>query len=307
MHDIVIGIPTYRRPEQLTNLLETLVPEVVSCPAIIVVADNACSPATETIIAAFAFRIPSIVSIPVPERGLAAVRNALVNHATSACPKWRWLAMLDDDGLATPGWLSTIVACAERYGADLVGGPVQGVLPAHSNRLARNSIFAQRTRRNTGLVTTLNTTQNLLISRKLVDKLPGPLFNAAYGASGGEDYELFRRTAKNNGRIAWCDEAIVMEPTPAERLTPRRILLRYYSTGQYMARIDSSFDGWLNTGFHSAKGLAGALLRLIRDYLLRFDRDAGSRGVLAVSHYFGRIAGLVGSRSLRYAGTKGRR
>jgi succinoglycan biosynthesis protein ExoM len=267
--NIVIGIPTYRRPEQLTQLLETLVPEVASLPAIIIIADNACSPRTQEIVSAFSDRLPHIRCVPVQERGIVAVRNAIVDQAFAICPEWSWLAMLDDDGFVTPGWFKRIVDCGNQYEADVVGGPVDGQLPDAVSRLARNSVFASRMRMKTGEVSRLSGAQNLLISRRLINRVQRPLFNRDYGLSGGEDYEFFRRVRRASGVMVWCDEAIVVEPTPAERLTPHSILRRYYSTGQYMARIDSGFDGRLKTGFRGLKGLAGASLRLVRDYALR--------------------------------------
>jgi hypothetical protein len=208
--------------------------------------------------------------------------------------------MLDDDGLATPGWLERIVTCGERFAADLVGGPVEGVLPEGASRLARNSVFARRRRWETGLVPTLNTTQNLLIARALTGRIGLPLFNSAYGASGGEDYDLFRRTGRAGGRIVWCDEAIVREPTPADRLSIAMVLARYYTTGIYMSRIDRSYDGRPRTWGIALKGLVAAILRTVRD-IARRDLNAGARGLLSISHYTGRVIGLMGGKTERYA------
>ena len=62
----------------------------------------------------------------------------------------------------------------------------------------------------------LNGTQNLLIGRNLLGLLGEPLFRAAYNASGGEDYDLFRRADAAGARMAWCAEAVVVEPPPPE-------------------------------------------------------------------------------------------
>jgi hypothetical protein len=230
---------------------------------------------------------------------VAQVRNALVREACTSRPGWRWLVMLDDDGLATPGWLNKLLATGEALQAHLVGGPVEGMLPAGASALARNSIFASRRRWPTGRVPTLNTTQNLAIARSTLALVAEPLFRNEYGASGGEDYDLFRRTARAHGVLAWCDEAVVHEPAPAERLTARALLYRYASTGAYMARIDRAHDGPGAAWKQAVRGLCGAAWHIVRGGL-RHDRNLAARGLLSAAHQIGRIGGLLGAQTRRY-------
>ncbi len=298
MADIVIGIPTFKRPELLQKLLSSLVNEI-NQSVWLVVADNGCSDDTKAVVTAFAADFPRCFYVPIPERGLAPVRNGLVSAVTDLVPDWRWLAMLDDDGYVSEGWLARIVACSETYDAHLTGGPVEGVLPEGANILARNSIFARRRRWKTGLVDSLNTTQNLLISRKLLTLAPAPLFRNEYSASGGEDYDLFRRVRQSGGRIAWCDEAVVFEPTPENRLSHGSVLSRYYTTGIYMSQIDRFYDGPRKTYTTAFKGFASSLLRTIGAGFRR-DRNAVAQGMLSTAHYAGRAVGLLGGSTARY-------
>lgn len=296
---LVIGIPTYRRPGQLHALLQSLLPELAAQPALVIVGDNECGSSAPAIVEAFRSRWPDAVCVPVPERGVAQVRNALVREAGERAPGWQWLVMLDDDGLATPGWLQGLLRTGLAYGAHLVGGPVRGVLPAGAGPLARNSIFAARRRWRTGPVPTLNTTQNLAIARATPGLVGLPLFRAELGASGGEDYDLFRRTARSGGTLAWCDEAVVDEPAPADRLTTRALIYRYASTGAYMARIDKTYDGAGPVWARCFKGVLGALWLALRGALRR-DPDQLARGVLSLAHQAGRFGGLLGARTHRY-------
>ena len=298
MADIVIGIPTYKRPELLQKLLSSLVNEI-DRNIWLVVADNGCSEDTKAVVTAFSVDFPRCFYVPIPERGLAPVRNGLVRTVSELVPDWRWLAMLDDDGYVCEGWLARLIACGETFDAHLTGGPVEGVLPADANILARNSIFARRRRWTTGLVESLNTTQNLLISRTLLTLAPEPLFRNEYSASGGEDYDLFRRVRQNGGRIAWCDEAVVFEPTPESRLSIRRVLSRYYTTGIYMSQIDRSYDGARKTTTTAFKGFIASLLRTITAGFCR-DSNAAAQGMLSTAHYAGRAVGLLGGRAARY-------
>jgi hypothetical protein len=208
--------------------------------------------------------------------------------------------MLDDDGRVAPDWLRPLVDCGNRFGADLVGGPVEGELPPDAGRLARNSLFAGRRRAATGPVATLNGTQNLLVARRLLALVGTPLFRADYDRSGGEDYDLFRRALAAGARMAWSAEAVVLEPVPREQLQARRLLARYYSTGVYTARIDRAFDGAGRTWLAAARGLAGTVLRG-GTATLSGDWDGAAGAMLMLGHFGGRVAGLLGARSDRYA------
>lgn len=297
--ELVIGIPTFRRPAQLRALLDSLLPELQAHPAMVIVADNDCGQQAPQVVEQFRASWPAVRCVPVAARGVTQVRNTLIAQAREEVPDWRWIVMLDDDGLATPGWLGRLLATGEQYQAHLVGGPVQGELPVGAGWLARNSVFAARGRWATGLVATLNTTQNLGISRRVLDLVSVPLFRNEYGASGGEDYDLFRRVAQAGGRFAWCDEAIIKEPAPSDRLTVPALLYRYHSTGMYMAVIDRSYDGAKQVGWRAVKGLLGNFGRLAVA-VVTLRAGAVAHSILMTSHYVGRFAGLMGGRSSRY-------
>jgi hypothetical protein len=302
VHDfggLVIGIPTFRRPEQLLKLLETLLPELQGRRAQIVVADNDCGTDAPAVIEAFRARWPDTRCIPVRERGIAQVRNALVAEAGRADPDWNWLVMLDDDGWVTPGWLEKLLGAGVRFDADFVAGQVDGQLPRDANWLARNSLYASRGGQPTGLAKTLKGAQNLAIARKALKLVPQPVFRNEYGASGGEDYDLFRRAALVKARMVWCDEAIVIEPTPAERLTPSSVLHRYSSTGVYMAKIDRTYDGMRPVVITACKGFIGACLRT-GIAAVTFSGNDCARYALQVAHFSGRLSALMGVTTSRY-------
>jgi glycosyltransferase involved in cell wall biosynthesis len=299
LRSVVVAIPTFRRLALLETLLTSLTPGLDASGVQILIGDNDCASDVVDLVAKFQARGVQIHYLPVSDRGVAQVRNALIAEASRRWPSWRWIAMLDDDGIADATWLRTLIACGERFDAHLVGGPVLGVLPDNATALARNSIFASRRRWPTGPVDTLNTTQNLAISRRCIDLLSTPLFDRRYGASGGEDYDLFRRTARAGGRIVWCDEAEVTEPAPPERLTRRGLLHRYYTTGLYMSIIDAVYDGSSATWLVGVKGLARSVVDVLVGVVRGAD-DQTAQAVLGAAHHVGRIAGSAGLLSRRY-------
>jgi succinoglycan biosynthesis protein ExoM len=300
---IVLVVPTFRRLEMLTHLMPLLLDNLKETGAKLLIADNDCDLAVEKAVNVFTEQWPETYYLPVKERGLSSVRNAMVRYAREIAPEWDWLVMIDDDSYVSEGWLSKLIFCADSNKADLAGGPVLGVLPEKAGLIARNSIVASRKRFPTGIVTGLNGTSNLAISRAMFLRVPEPLFSLAYNFSGGEDYEFFRRTRKAGCKMVWCDEAVNYEPATEAALRPANIIKRYFTTGAYMALIDSKYDGFTTTLFGAAKGLVGSIIRAP----LALFKNLGSavRECLGIAHYTGRLFGLMGWRSARYkAGEK---
>ena len=299
---IVIGIPTFRRPQMLGALLESLLPELITTPCHIIIADNECGTEVPRIVEAFRAHWPAITCCCVAERGTAAVRNELVRQANVLAPGWHWLVMLDDNSRVCQGWLHSLLAVGERFDAHAVGGPIKSPLPADASRLARKSLYARRRSWPTGIVSILNGAHNLAISRKTISLIGEPLFCPEFGESGGEDYEFFRHVGKAQGRFAWCEEAVVVKVTAAERLTAQALLYRYASTGTYMSIIDRTYDGALKTWLRAIRGIvksSGGLLLAA----LTLQLDKAARSLLHVAHYAGTIAGLLGVRTHRYTRT----
>lgn len=299
MKSIVIGIPTFNRQALLTRLLDSLIEEVRSEPAVlrIVVADNECSDRTREIV--LGRQDMPTHYVPVPERGLSHVRNAIIRAAGEQVPDWNWLVMLDDDGMVTPGWLKALIDCGERFQGDLVGGPVDGMVPDDAPVLARVSHFAGRETHPTGPIDRLQTTQNLAISRRVEGLLGFPLFDVRFNGSGGEDYDLFRRTQRAGGTLVWCDEALVLEPTPAHRLTNQALLSRAYTTGTYMGQLRRLHDGTRSEVTGAARGLVSSVAKLGLG-MVSLNSKRTARASLDVAHAVGRVAGLIGSRTSRY-------
>lgn len=289
---IVIGIPTFRRPAPLAALLESLLPQVPPSRALIIVGDNDSGTDAPRVVEAFRVRGLPVRCVPVPERGISQVRNELIRAATRACPQWRLLLMLDDDGVVLPGWFDALVDGADRLATDVVGGPVLGELPTGASLLARNSVYAGRTRHPTGPVPMLNGAQNIAVTRAICDALTDPWFDVTRGISGGEDYHFFRRILAHGGSLGWCDEAQVVEPTPLDRLRWRPLLRRTFTSNVLAARTDVELVGrskvW-NDLRHGAPQVA----RDTAAGVLRRDPDRIAKAALRVVALAGRAGGLV--------------
>ncbi|WP_168583477.1 glycosyltransferase family 2 protein [Gephyromycinifex aptenodytis] len=286
----VIAIPTFRRPELLGRLLDSLRPEVEGRDVLIVIGDNDAGHEAAAVAAASSL---NTVCIPVTERGISQVRNALIRCATQLRPQWELLLMLDDDGYVEPGWFEALVGAARTLEADVTGGPVLGSLPAQASLFARNSVYSGRERYPSGPVEALNGAQNIAISRRVVERLGDPWFPIELGSYGGEDYHFFKSVLHAGGTLAWCDEAQVTEPTPADRLRTAAIFRRAFRSNVLSARTDRQFHGSAAVARRVLGGV-GITTRNVAAGLVRRDADRLARSALDTACLAGQLNGLAG-------------
>lgn len=293
----VVGVPTYKRPAKLKALLDSLEPSLRAFDAEVVVADNACAAESQAVVEAFAARWPKTTYVPVPERGISAVRNALI--ATFETRDAAWLAMVDDDLTVKPDWLERMTAAGATHGGDIVGGPYACKPEQGLSFIVANSIFVQRPRRDTGPCPPIGGTGNTLIRRSLLEKIPAPHFQSRYGLSGGEDYEFFRRAAKAGAQFVWADDADAVEDVELDRLSPGAVFHRYYSTGNYMALIDREHDG-LGPALRSHAGNFVKALIGVMVSALRFNKVKLLTSVFRLCFAAGAMTSFLGRRIYRY-------
>lgn len=236
---VLIGIPSFRRPDSLRNLLDSLAGQtgVDGLHASVFVADNdpeqrdtmrVCADAAEQ------FRWPMSCAV-VEQPGVAAARNAILAKARAAGSDF--VAMLDDDQAAAPDWLSQLLAAQRATAADAVGGRVDYRFAAEpSNAVSRWGYFHPRPRR-LGIVPLLTGAGNVLLSCASLRQLDWPLFDVRFGASGGEDAEFFLRLARTGFRYAWAPEAVAFEDVAADRVSEKALLSRAFRTGNNEVRI----------------------------------------------------------------------
>lgn len=233
-----IIIPTYRR-------LDTLIPAVRSCiaqegaePYEIIVIDNNPDGSAREAVAGLAAESPVPVHyVPEPRPGISHARNTGV-----AAAQGRFLAFLDDDQRAGPGWLSDHLATLRRFDAGVSFGPIHPEFPSGAEvpgvalwRYTRDEkIPSGSPMPNRSPLLGSPGISNTVIDRENCVLDPQP-FDLAYGFAGGEDTLLFRQLLQRGCRMVWCAEAGVQETIPASRLTERYLLRRAFNGGQVSA------------------------------------------------------------------------
>jgi len=161
-------------------------------------------------------------------RGIPFARNASVAVALERAPAF--LAFVDDDERVDRRWLVELLAAAGRYEADVVWGPVVPHFSPGAPAWAVKSGLYGRDRFPTGHLLTWAATNNTLVRADVFSQTE-LWFDGRFAKSGGSDAEFFRRVYTAGRRLVWCDEAIVTEWFPRDRLRLRWVARRALRVG----------------------------------------------------------------------------
>jgi glycosyltransferase involved in cell wall biosynthesis len=306
MAEVVIAIPTFKRPKSLARLLNALEKLKTLRSILVLVADNDAESheghdLCQTLKARFRWPLEAIV---VKERGIAQVRNALVARALDV-KGVKFVAMIDDDEWPSEDWLDRFLRVQAATKADALQG---SILFAHEGQSewAKGREGLSSIRRPTGPVDMLQGAGNLLLTRDCLEALEAPWFDPDFALTGGEDREFFVRLSEAGMCFAWADEAIAYADVPAARLNLGWVLKRAYSVGNSDMRVTLKyFPGRLRMTRELAV-IAGAfvvspVLLLALGYTPKRRLDALS----LMSRAAGKTVALFGRRYDAYTVTHG--
>lgn len=118
---------------------------------------------------------------------IAKARNAGLEEAMARA---EWVAMVDDDQVVVPEWLTELVKVQRDNGADAVTAPVYAKFPDDSPGWVTDQPFAELwgtpVRPDGATVTDLQTANSMIRTSFLAEN-PGVRFASDLGESGGED------------------------------------------------------------------------------------------------------------------------
>jgi succinoglycan biosynthesis protein ExoM len=211
--DVSICIASYRRPEGLSRLLDSL--ERLKLPIGIrtetIVVDNDRDASAASIVKSRSSSLEPILYYVEPHRNIALARNRALSKASGD-----WIVFIDDDEVADENWIAAYLDLVEREPCDGAFGPVLPRLEEVITPWLDAQTFYARRRFATGEPLGVGDlyTSNAMVRRRLFDDRS---FDPAYGLTGGSDSELFGRMMQSGASFLWCDEAQVVEFVPPER------------------------------------------------------------------------------------------
>jgi succinoglycan biosynthesis protein ExoM len=233
---IDICVTTYKRPEQLAILLKSLGEMSIDQMSLrIIVIDNDKSGSAKTSVE----KLRDLTKLDIqyeiePIQGISYARNRALGKITAP-----YAAFLDDDEFVKPDWLLKMRGALEEFDADVVFGPVQGILADNAPIWAKSHPSFLRVSRITGTALEYGASNNVLFRSDALGN-PPLQFDTVYAHTGGEDSDFFRRLNLSGMHLIWCDEAEVFEHVPRERATIKWVCRRSFRSGQTFYRIFAS-------------------------------------------------------------------
>jgi len=300
--DVAVCVATFRRPDELAALLGSLgaleVPEGVRVWLCVV--DNDAQGSARPVVEAARARLPFPVEyLREPERNISLARNRGVARALERGAGF--VAFIDDDEVARPGWLRALVETRARFGADAVAGSVRPRLdPGAPAWAGRSGLFAQaQPAAGTPLPTAA--TSNALVSRRLLEAVPGP-FDPRFGRSGSGDSLFFTHGVRRGARVVAAPDAVVEEAVSVARARAGWVLRRAFRVGNGAVWVERALGpphrrlGWRVLA--GTLRLAGSAAVLPAAALL--GRAAAVRALWGVCYGAGCLAALAGYRYREY-------
>lgn len=299
----VVVVPTFRRPDMLAATLNSLRDQVADLSFAVVVVENDAGGRAGAAVARTAFETGALAGFCIvePAQGNVHAINAGFAAALDGFPAADLFLMMDDDEVATPAWLATMVSAAARERADVVGGPVVPRFAAGAPALmARHPVFWPAYEAS-GPVAMIYGSGNCLMRRRVFERLGRPAFDPRFNFLGGGDMDFFTRCHKAGFRSYWAADALITETVPPERARVAWILKRGLRIGAINRAVDrKNAPGLLGGAKILAKDLAILPLSFVRAL-----RDlARTRNPLVATHQLavaaGRIGGIFGKEPEPY-------
>lgn len=307
MADIVVAVPTFRRPKSLERLLRALARLETTAEVEVVVADNdAAGHEGFDLCRSLApgYRWP-LTPVVVSERGIAQARNGLVEYFLTRSNA-SFVAMLDDDEWPHPQWLEGFLRIQRETGADALHGAILREFESEPGASARRCKGIAPLRDRSGLKPMIEGTGNVMIGRTCFAHLEKPYFDPAFALTGGEDKDFFTRLRAAGCRFAWADEAVCYAFVPASRASLRWALLRAYRVGNSDMRVFLKYAPRPFALLREGLKIAGvfALFPLLELLALPFP-DRRAEPLCKLYRAGGKIAAIFGNHYNEYANVHG--
>ena len=251
-----VAIPTYRRPDMLAECVESLLPQLRDGVEILVVDNDPDGGARAAIEARGDVRI-RYVNETAP--GVVQARNRAVRESAG-----RYLAFIDDDEVARPGWIEALL----RHAGMGVPASFGMVVPRYLGEVAPglgamiDNLYTRDLKRAQDADVSDRWihvgTGNSLFDKAACFPAPDP-FSAHLNGTGGEDVWLVRSLAERGIALRWNPAAVVDEQVPADRSTLAYVSSRRYRQGQQriiMMRGAGGAKGWARAALWMGVGAA---------------------------------------------------
>lgn len=297
---ISVCIATYKRPELLKKLLQSLAEQELNFDLEIeaIVVDNDRELTAREIVKNFnSTEKIKFIYFSQPEKNISLTRNVAVNNA-----KGEYLLFIDDDEFADKKWISSLINCVKKYKADGAFGRVLSYFCEDTPEWKRKSFFFNRPASPSGTTAAFTRTTNSIVKASLVKSVEGP-FDPEYGITGGEDTQLFGALKKQGAKFVNCYEAVTMEYIPPERTKLLWLLRRAFRLGNNFTRRSVELaknKKFLVASKHLVKGFFYEVSSILLVVINIFSKARSFHWILKAAANLGKIAAVFGYQYKEY-------
>ena len=218
--ELAITVPTFRRPDHLLKTLRSIEAQNSTQNWVCIVMENDPENGDGARAAERFFRRSRLRGIVVSahRRGNCSAYNAGWYTALEQFTALRWILVIDDDEVATPGWIDKMTNAAEEFGADIVGGPqIPRFERSGDPKWSRHPVF-QPAHAESGPVPIIYSTGNVLISADVLRVMGYPYLDEKFNFLGGGDSDFYARCRRKGFTFGWERRAPVIETIPERRV-----------------------------------------------------------------------------------------
>jgi hypothetical protein len=246
-----------------------------------------------------------------PRPGIPMARNAALDVALRAGANC--IAFLDDDEVAPPCWLGSLVQALQDTGADAVQGGVRA-LAADADDAVTSAMPATDAAPAWEACESL-ATSNVLFAAWLVAPPLSLRFDETMQFTGGSDREFFMRASKRGARLALVNGADVLEDVHAERQSLGYQAARAFAAGsnffERMTRNEPAVVAAARIAGRAVDHVVTGMLKLIAAAVLllvwrpRAARRQWRKGCASLCFAAGCVTPVAGVRAYPYRNIQG--
>ncbi len=243
--DTVVCIASFRRPQHLRRTLQSIAEQRSRRRFAVVVVENDAVGSEGALVAAEFLRSGRLQGLCViePRQGNCHAINAAFETALATFPAAQHLLMIDDDEIASHGWLEHMVSAAEITGAEIIGGPVFPDFDDETQRgLGRHPAFRPAYDAS-GPVPVIYGCGNCLVRRAVFTRLVHSAFDLRFNFLGGGDTDFFVRCRQAGMKFYWAAEAVITETVPTNRTALGWLVLRGLRIGAINYHVELKTAG----------------------------------------------------------------
>jgi len=269
---IVLYICTHKRNAELARLLATVRAAAeeatdVASLGVVIVDDNPDGRAAEVAQEFEGVFEGGLLYRHSGKQNISLARNLGLE---TAYPLGNWVAMLDDDVVVRPDWLTELMALQRRTGADATTGPLLLTFPEGASWIASQPFadIGLHDADEDGNVDECQTGNSMLRSSFLAEN-PAIRFEEDLGVIGGEDMVFYHAAVQAGLQAFYSKRVAVEEPEPPERstLTYQLARARWMGNTEYVTNTRNGVATKAQLAFGGTKRIVKGLIRPARQVL----------------------------------------